>query len=648
MSFLKNALIRTKVLSLIIPICVVGIGATLFMSDRFKTVDSTYSEFISDDYQAEVDLVASTRSLVSVGYAAYQTLAYDVQDPGSKVANDFYKENTASLISRLEQSKGGRPEDTAAIDDFIARSKNLTAQMDDAVKLGAEGRDAEAKSALARADLLIKPLLADMRDLTTLMKKNINTRASALTEQTRSTILISLVVLTIVFAASTGMALFVSSRGITAPIAKLRERMISLARGDAEGGVDGQDRRDEVGQMARAVSVFRDNALERIRLENEAEANRSLSDQERAARDAQKARDEADTKFAVDRLGDALGRLAQGDVAYRIDTPFVAHLDALRTNFNESAGNLSEALRAVGRNARGIDASANEIRSAADDLSRRTEQQAASVEETAAALEEITTTVKDATKRAEDAGNLVAQARTGAEKSGLVVRDAVVAMKEIERSSGEITNIISVIDEIAFQTNLLALNAGVEAARAGDAGKGFAVVAQEVRELAQRSAQAAKEIKALIIMSGDHVRSGVELVGNTGTALEVIVAEVQEINRHVDAIVKSAREQSIGLQEINTAVNAMDQGTQQNAAMVEQSTAASHSLARDAASLNQLLARFNFDEEAQRPAVVAGVVREASPTSLGVASPARALGRKIATAFGGRASAVAEKAWEDF
>jgi methyl-accepting chemotaxis protein len=648
MSFLKNALIRTKVLSLIIPICVVGIGATLFMSDRFKTVDSTYSEFISDDYQAEVDLVASTRSLVSVGYAAYQTLAYDVQDPGSKVANDFYKENTASLISRLEQSKGGRPEDTAAIDDFIARSKNLTAQMDDAVKLGAEGRDAEAKSALARADLLIKPLLADMRDLTTLMKKNINTRASALTEQTRSTILISLVVLTIVFAASTGMALFVSSRGITAPIAKLRERMISLARGDAEGGVDGQDRRDEVGQMARAVSVFRDNALERIRLENEAEANRSLSDQERAARDAQKARDEADTKFAVDRLGDALGRLAQGDVAYRIDTPFVAHLDALRTNFNESAGNLSEALRAVGRNARGIDASANEIRSAADDLSRRTEQQAASVEETAAALEEITTTVKDATKRAEDAGNLVAQARTGAEKSGLVVRDAVVAMKEIERSSGEITNIISVIDEIAFQTNLLALNAGVEAARAGDAGKGFAVVAQEVRELAQRSAQAAKEIKALIIMSGDHVRSGVELVGNTGTALEVIVAEVQEINRHVDAIVKSAREQSIGLQEINTAVNAMDQGTQQNAAMVEQSTAASHSLARDAASLNQLLARFNLDEGAQRPGVVAGVVREASPTSPGVASPARALGRKIAAAFGGRPSAVAEKAWEDF
>ncbi|WP_018898109.1 methyl-accepting chemotaxis protein [Rhizobium sp. 2MFCol3.1] len=646
MSFLKNARIRTKILSLILPICIVGIGATLFMSDKFKTVDATYSEFIAQDYQAEVDLVASTRSLVSIGYAAYQTLAHNAQDPAFKAANDFYKENATSLIGRLEQSKGGRPEDGDAIDAFIARSKDVIAKTDAAVKLGAD-HEAEAKAALADADILIKPLLSDMRDLTTLMKKNINARAGELTQQTRSTILISLAALTIVFAASIAAALLVSARGITMPIARLRERMTSLANGETAEPVDGQDRRDEVGQMAKAVSVFRDNALDRHRLESEAAANRSLSEQERTERDAQKAKDEADTRFAVEKLGDALGRLAEGNVAHRIDTPFVPHLDTLRSNYNDSVSNLSDALRAVGRNARGIDAGANEIRSAADDLSKRTEQQAASVEETAAALEEITTTVKDSTKRAEDAGNLVAQARTGAERSGLVVRDAVTAMKEIERSSGEITNIISVIDEIAFQTNLLALNAGVEAARAGEAGKGFAVVAQEVRELAQRSAQAAKEIKALIIMSSDHVRSGVELVGNTGTALEVIVSEVQEINRHVDAIVKSAREQSIGLQEINTAVNAMDQGTQQNAAMVEQSTAASHSLAREAASLNELLSRFNLGDDVQRPATGASAPREVSPANRAASSPARTLGRRLATAFGGAAAAV-DKAWEDF
>jgi methyl-accepting chemotaxis protein len=218
-------------------------------------------------------------------------------------------------------------------------------------------------------------------------------------------------------------------------------------------------------------------------------------------------------------------------------------------------------------------------------------------------------------------------------------------MHAIESSSSEITNIISVIDEIAFQTNLLALNAGVEAARAGEAGKGFAVVAQEVRELAQRSAKAAKEIKALITTSGEHVRSGVNLVGETGKALEVIVAEVQEINRHVAAIVESSREQAVGLQEINTAVNTMDQDTQKNAAMVEEQTAASHGLARDVASLNTLLAQFKLSQQhAPRRNVRAAHASEAP-----AASPARALGRKLASAFSGNAAvAVKNESWEEF
>lgn len=230
MSFLKNARIRTKILSLVIPICVVGIGATLFMSDKFKAVESTYSEFIAQDYQAEVDLVASTRSLVSIGYAAYQTLAYDAQDPAFKAASDFYKDNAGSLIARLQQSKGGRPEDAEAIDAFIAGSNDVIAKTD-VVKLGS-GRAAEALAILAQAYILIRLLLSDMRDLTTLMKKNINARANELTQQTRSTIFISLTMLTLIFAASIAAALLVSARGITAPIARLRERMTSLARGD--------------------------------------------------------------------------------------------------------------------------------------------------------------------------------------------------------------------------------------------------------------------------------------------------------------------------------------------------------------------------------------------------------------------------------
>jgi methyl-accepting chemotaxis protein len=220
------------------------------------------------------------------------------------------------------------------------------------------------------------------------------------------------------------------------------------------------------------------------------------------------------------------------------------------------------------------------------------------VEESAAALEEITTTVADSTRRAEQVGSLVDQTRTHAEKSGMVVRDAVGAMSEIEQSSKQISNILGVIDEIAFQTNLLALNAGVEAARAGESGKGFAVVAQEVRELAQRSATAAKEIRQLISTSAAQVGRGVELVAQTGDALSLIVTQVSDINSNITAIIHSSREQANALKDINSSVNTIDQSTQKNAAMVEETTAATHSLARDAGALFELVRQFKVDGRA--------------------------------------------------
>ncbi len=395
--------------------------------------------------------------------------------------------------------------------------------------------------------------------------------------------------------AAVGAAIFCFMR-VARPISDITGSMNTLAAGNSKVIIPHAGRQDEIGEMAAAVAIFRDNAVERERLEEETRANRSQSEQERIAREEQKAREAADIAFAVDGLASGLKNLSDGDMTFRLSQPFTGTLDQLRVNFNSSVEKLQTVLRSVGENARMIDAGANEIRSAADDLSKRTEQQAASVEETAAALEEVTTAVKDSAVRAADAGKLVEHTRGGAERSGTVVRQAVTAMEEIEKSSDEIGKIIGVIDDIAFQTNLLALNAGVEAARAGEAGKGFAVVAQEVRELAQRSATAAREIKALINASGDKVRDGVELVGQTGKALEAIVADVQQINTNVASIVVSAREQSTGLSEINTSVNQMDQGTQQNAAMVEQATAASHSLASQAAALNELLAQFTLGE----------------------------------------------------
>ncbi len=501
----------------------------------------------------------------------------------------------------------------------------------------------QAKDTIAQMAPIGDTMDASLNDIT-----DINRRVGdAVGEEARasSSLAMQLSIAAVIIAALVAIgAAFVSVTRIARPISAITASMRRLAAGDTDAAIPHADRHDEVGDMAAAVSVFRDNAIERAALERQAEQNRSLSETERLQREEQKAREAAEVQFAVDRLAGGLQRLSDGDLAVELGERFAEHLDPLRVNFNHSVERLRDAMQAVGENARAIDAGASELLAAADDLSKRTEQQAASVEETAAALEEVTTAVKDSAVRAEEAGALVSRTRVGAERSGEVVRRAVDAMHAIEKSSSEISNIIGVIDEIAFQTNLLALNAGVEAARAGEAGKGFAVVAQEVRELAQRSASAAKEIKGLINTSGEQVRNGVALVGETGQALEAIVREVQEINQNVAAIVTSAREQSTGLAEINMAVNQMDQGTQKNAAMVEQSTAASHGLAQQASELMQLLGQFRLGTEVQRSA--APRVAPAQAGSQPQASPARALGRKIANAFKGNAAVAQE--WSEF
>ncbi|MBY5326448.1 methyl-accepting chemotaxis protein [Rhizobium leguminosarum] len=346
----------------------------------------------------------------------------------------------------------------------------------------------------------------------------------------------------------------------------------------------------------------------------------------------------------VEQLARCLTNLADGDLSQTIQKPFIPSLERLRADFNSASEKLKGAMATVAENAKAISAGSNEIRTAADDLAKRTEQQAASVEETAAALEEITTTVKDSSRRAEEAGQLVERARNHAEHSGQVVRDAIGAMDQIENSSREISNIIGVIDEIAFQTNLLALNAGVEAARAGEAGKGFAVVAQEVRELAQRSAKAAKEIKSLITASGSHVANGVALVTNAGSALQEIASQVHEINTNVTAIVEAAREQSTALGGISQSINTVDQGTQQNAAMVEEQTAASHGLAREAAALFELLEQFRFNDAPRSRSSFAQADRHpAAPTALKVVrnSPLASIQR-------GSASVALKSDWEEF
>lgn len=595
MSLMRNLKIRTKVLALVVPVCLLGLAGALYVSKNYKAADTEYSNFIANDGSAEIDMAIASQRMVAVAYDAYQVFLYDPQTAGMKRATDDYAASKTRMMELLSGAKSALPEEGEALSKFQAQAQAIFDITDKAVAAGSASRDDEAKALLMQADELVATTLAGVRAWVNKYSAGIKVKADLLSKKTDDTIFYTLISLAAVFFAALLVSIAVTRREITGPIERLRLRMLSLADGQIENAVPGTDRRDELGSMASAVAIFRDNAIEKVRLENRTEADRTLAESERMEREKQKLADAANTSFAVDALAKGLECLADGKVGYRINTPFVSTLDGLRVNFNSSLEKLHSVLQSVGQNAAGIDAGANEIRSAADDLSRRTEQQAASVEETAAALEQITTTVKDSTIRAEDAGKLVSKAREGVEHSGQLMQNAISAMKEIEKSASEMGSIISVIDEIAFQTNLLALNAGVEAARAGEAGKGFAVVAQEVRELAQRSAKAAKEIKSLIVASGTQVQTGVDLVKQTGNSLERIVSEVREISQHVRAIVEAAREQSTGLQEINTAVNVMDQGTQQNAAMVEQSTAASHGLAREAAALNDLLSQFDFD-----------------------------------------------------
>ncbi|SIQ29906.1 methyl-accepting chemotaxis protein [Rhizobium sp. RU20A] len=381
------------------------------------------------------------------------------------------------------------------------------------------------------------------------------------------------------------------------PVVGMTDRMSSLAAGDLASDVPYATRTDEIGSMAAALGVFRQSALEKIRLEAEAEAARLKDEDERKARQATALQEAENVRFVIAQLGAGLGRLAQCDISRSLDEGFVGPFEQLRSDFNTSIATFQTALEQVLQETSAMQGKSQEMRDASGNLAKRTEQQASALEETAAALEEVTSTIRSSAERTQTTRTLAREARDCTRQSGSVVQGAVGAMERIQKASSEITQIIGVIDEIAFQTNLLALNAGVEAARAGESGKGFAVVAQEVRELAQRSASAAREIKALIGHSGTEVSAGAKLVAEAGEALQRIERFVAAIDENVDAIATATAEQSAGLQEISTAVNHIDQMTQQNAAMVEETSAISQSLADGSMTLAALVARFKLNRQ---------------------------------------------------
>ena len=441
-----------------------------------------------------------------------------------------------------------------------------------------------------------------------------------------------------------GLAWLIGRR-IALPLRDLTDAMSSIADGDLSNEIPAQTRKDEIGHMARALAVFKQAAVAKVAhdAELERERRRNIEERERAEAEAIAREREAVTAS----IGAGLARLAAKDLTYRMTDSVPEAYRQLQDDFNNAIAQLDDALRSVSVTTQGVHSGAQEISAASNDLSRRAEQQAASLEETAAALDEITAAIRQTADGARQAREVVANTRSDAEKSGEVVRRAVEAMSGIASSSQQISQIIGVIDEIAFQTNLLALNAGVEAARAGDAGRGFAVVASEVRALAQRSADAAKEIESLISTSTAQVRDGVALVGETGKALERIVGKVGDINALVSNMASSAEEQAGSLQQINSATNQMDQTTQHNAAMSEEATAASKALSQQSEELKALIGRFRIGDGrggAMR-AELQRVAPHAFQEQAHVAPPAR---QAAAAGRAAPARRAASQGWSEF
>ncbi|MCE8439445.1 methyl-accepting chemotaxis protein [Rhodovulum sulfidophilum] len=387
-----------------------------------------------------------------------------------------------------------------------------------------------------------------------------------------------IVFLLIGLAAGLGVSVL-AARTITTPLKGFIASMNEVSAGNYAKKIDVADRLDEIGAMGRDLSAFRDRLAEADRLSQEQEERR------------------AEQKKVVDRLGSAIRALADGDLTETVQEKFPDEYEALRHDFNSSMATMGDLIGAVQVNARAVQKLSEEISDSSENLARRTESQAATLEETAAAMDELTTSVSSTAEGATEVSRYVGEAQNRAQQSGQVVDEATGAMSEIQRSSEGITQIIGVIDDIAFQTNLLALNAGVEAARAGEAGRGFAVVASEVRALAQRSSEAAKEIKTLIDTSSTQVETGVSLVNRTGAALQDIASRVSRISEHIEGIATGAQEQSVGLGEINVGVTQLDKVTQQNAAMVEEATAACVTLKQEADKLLTLVARFRLGDD---------------------------------------------------
>lgn len=599
MKFLDNLKISIKMLGVL---ALLGAVTAFLIVDgwlQLSKVDQEYSQLVEGIAPARVEFARSSQNLAGMTLLAYQVI--DIAHDSAK-AQEFVKLIDAYYDRAAENLRRASELNPANILTYSALLQEYTDLhgMLQGVILNARKLMVET----ARQDMVaVNARLTDIAKRVDEFNDRLQDEMSAARQRTSSEVAQATMTTAAVGASALILSIllgaWISMYKISRPLSRMTGRMEALAGGHLDAEIEGQSRGDEIGAMAKAVQVFKDNALALKAAEAAAEEERRRAEEERARNEAQREMNARKVAEVVAGLGAGLERLARGDLTYRVTDSWTDEYVKIREDFNGAIDKLQETMTEIVASSSEVSNAATEISSSTSDLSQRTEEQAASLEETSASMEEIAVTVKKNAENARHANELAQGARAAAGEGGTVVSEVVTAMGRIEEASRKISDIITVIDEIARQTNLLALNAAVEAARAGDAGRGFAVVAAEVRSLAQRSSQAAKSINDLIANSSTQVQEGVQLVNKAGKSLGTILQSINSVAEIVSEIANASSEQAIGIEQINVALSQMDEVTQQNSAIVEENAATAKTLEEQQAAMSRQVAYFQIGWQAE-------------------------------------------------
>jgi methyl-accepting chemotaxis protein len=650
MAFLDNIKISVKIISAVVLLALVSAGVIVFGSVTTNYLEREYSDLLENDAQTRVELARVTRRISDLGYYALAVITYAPDSAEAKKSAAEIENSFKAGVRNLELAQKHSPRRKAEFEKFQRSLSELRTVAASVANVYMQSEQTSAED-VKKLNEMIPVVGAELLAINQELSKEMASRMSSLSAAAERSHLLVYLSSAVGILCCLALALWLSMAKIAGPLNQLAQRMGALAGGDIAVEIDGQNRRDEVGTMARAVQVFKDNAVALKESEAQTEAQRRAAEEERARNEALRAEAARQVQRVVTGLGSGLERMARGDLTYRITDEFVDEYKKVREDFNAAIDQLQDTIKSIAQSSSEVSNAASEISASTSDLSQRTEEQAASLEETSASMEQMSVTVKKNAENAAQANQFANETAVVADRGGAVVAQAVDAMARIEGSSRKISDIISVIDEIARQTNLLALNAAVEAARAGEAGRGFAVVASEVRSLAQRSSQAAKDIKDLITNSSTQVQEGVELVNKAGASLTEIVESIKKVAQIVGEIAVASNEQATGIDQINTALNQMDEVTQQNSALVEENAATAKTLEQQSGVMSESVGAFKLQGmEAARAAPAAVMALKRAPSAPAAAPAKRAAARSgIARSQGALALAAKSQAdWKEF